>query len=66
MAFSTRELERVARDLHRQRCDPVYIRHYLVDEFQCDLPTVDRVLEKVGITGYDPFTGERKEAKRRR
>jgi len=51
----TRNLERVARDLKRQRCDVEYIRHYLMEEYQCDPPTVDRVLEKVGLVSHDPF-----------
>jgi len=48
MAFG-KDIERLARSLHGQRLERLYIKHYLMEVFQLDDETVEAVLMKVGI-----------------
>ncbi|MHC5068145.1 MAG: hypothetical protein ACYTF0_06115 [Planctomycetota bacterium] len=43
------ELIDTARDLKRRRCPVDYIRHYLMEEFQCTSQQADEVLHEAGI-----------------
>lgn len=45
----TKDLERLVRSLVRQRLDPEYIRHYLIETFQVAEKTVDEVFKTVGV-----------------
>ena len=45
----TRDLERVVRSLVAQKTDAVYIRHYLIENFQVDDKVVDQVFAKLNI-----------------
>ena len=49
MAFG-KDIERLARSLHGQRLERIYIKHYLMEVFQLDDAAVETVLKKVGIT----------------
>lgn len=48
MAYQ-RDLERLARTMHRQRTPPDYIRHYLIEVYQVTDVTVDEVFTALGI-----------------
>ncbi|MFW5750077.1 MAG: hypothetical protein ACOCZK_00365 [Planctomycetota bacterium] len=49
MRGNTREMERLVRQMKRQKVEPEYIRHYLLEEYQADPKTVDIVFQKVGL-----------------
>jgi hypothetical protein len=48
MAYS-KDIERLARSLHRQRLDREYIKHYLIETFQLEEKAIDDLLERLGI-----------------
>lgn len=50
----TRDIERLARSMAAQRMDPVYIRHYIMENYQVDVPTADKILAKAGIVVPQP------------
>lgn len=43
-----KDIERLARAMLRQRLDLAYIRHYLMEQYQLDAATVERLLERIG------------------
>lgn len=43
-----KDVERLARALLRQKLDPIYVRHYLMEQYQLDAATVERLLERIG------------------
>jgi ABC-type sugar transport system ATPase subunit len=45
-----RDLERLVRTLHRQRCDHLYIRHYLQETYQVTDAIIDQVFEVCGVS----------------
>jgi hypothetical protein len=45
-----RDIERLARSLAAQKLDPEYIRHYLMETYQIDKQTIDKVFERVGLS----------------
>ena len=45
----TKDLERLVRSLVRQRMDPEYIRHYLIETYQLAEKTVDEIFKTVGV-----------------
>ncbi|MCS6969698.1 MAG: hypothetical protein RMM29_02295 [Planctomycetota bacterium] len=56
-----KDVERLARALVRQRLDLAYVRHYLMEQFQLDAATVERLLERIGaIKPPDPFAPGKK------
>jgi hypothetical protein len=44
-----KDLERLVRSMVRQKLDPEYIRHYLVETYQLASKTVDEVFATVGV-----------------
>jgi hypothetical protein len=54
MAFS-KDVERLARSLHRQRLDREYIIHYLIETFQLEQKAVEDMLERLGIPKKAPL-----------
>ncbi len=44
-----KDLERLVRSLVRQRLDPDYIRHYLIETYQITSKTVDEVFTSLGV-----------------
>jgi hypothetical protein len=59
----TKDLERMIRSLVKQRTDPEYIRHYLIETYQLDPKIVVKLFEEMGVgkekqkfnTKSDPF-----------
>lgn len=45
-----RALERVVRELQRQRCDGAYIKYYLMEEYHVDDETAQSVMDTCGVT----------------
>ena len=45
----SKDLERLTRSLAAQKLEPTYIRHYLIENFQIDNQTVDRIFAKLNI-----------------
>ena len=43
-----KDVERLARAFVKQKLDMDYIRHYLMEQFQMDCRTVEKLLEKIG------------------
>ncbi len=44
-----RDIERLARTLVAQKCEPEYIRYYLIDTYQIDDKTVDHIFDRIGL-----------------
>jgi hypothetical protein len=44
-----KDLERLVRSMVRQRLEPDYIRHYLIETYQLANKTVDEVFATVGV-----------------
>lgn len=57
MAVVSRDVERLARMMQRQKVDAEYIRHYLMETYQLDIPTIDQLFEKLGIGTKGPRGG---------
>ena len=49
----SRDLERLVRQLVRQKCDEDYIRYYLQDTYQLDVESINQMFEKIGIGGNE-------------
>ena len=45
----SRDLERLVRQLVRQRCEEDYIRYYLSDTYQLDEQTIEEIFTKLGL-----------------
>ena len=64
MAY-TRDLERIVRQFKRQRLDPEYIAHYLMETYQADPKVIEEVFRACGLLEEDygdgnPMGGGRK------
>ncbi len=44
-----RDLERLARSMHKQKMEQDYIRHYLIETYAIDNKMVDTIFDRVGI-----------------
>ena len=44
-----KDMERLVRTLHRQKCDAEYIRHYLMETYQVTDAVVDQVFITCGV-----------------
>ena len=53
MAFS-KDVERLARSLAAQKLEPLYIKHYLMETYAMDGPSIDALMERVGIKPQPP------------
>ncbi|MDA3963521.1 MAG: hypothetical protein PF961_22275 [Planctomycetota bacterium] len=49
MARYPKSLERVARDLHRSKCEIEYITHYMMEEYRIPPEMVQEILVAIGI-----------------
>ena len=45
----TKDMERLARSLVGQKLELIYIRHYLIDNYQIDNKTVDAIVAKLNL-----------------
>jgi len=46
-----RDLERIIRELRKQRVDAEYIRHYLMETYQVAPQEIEAAFRNVGLTG---------------
>jgi hypothetical protein len=50
-----KDVERLARAFVRQKLDPAYVRHYLMEHFQLDAAAIDDLLLKIGAVKPPPI-----------
>lgn len=61
--FYPKNLERVVRDLVKNKCDHEYIRHYMMEEYQVGLDVIDAIFAALGIATEEMSVTDQKRKK---